>query len=218
MSYTIHTPPTCKCFIVAAAGMILACSMVAMGYDRGPDEELQTEWAAVQGEKDQEAKSHWWTTITASQLGVLIEEQIDVTVTDKRGWTPLHSAARYCTDPTVLDALIDAGAVVDAIDRSGDTPLHWAAAENPNVAVIERLIAAGANVNARDRFGWLPIHTAASTNTNPQVIEKLMEEGADQGKRAYFFMFKPTFMLRHNKNMSERDKESALLMLSPANE
>jgi ankyrin repeat protein len=42
-----------------------------------------------------------------------------------KGETPLHRAAAFGTE-TVIQQLLDAGAVVDARDMHGDTPLSWA--------------------------------------------------------------------------------------------
>jgi ankyrin repeat protein len=109
--------------------------------------------------------------------------------------------------------LLEAGADVNARDKAGDTPLHWAAAENTGTAVINALLQAGAVVNARDRYGWLPIHTAADRNPNPDIIDALLKAGADPDKRAYFVLFRPIFLLKHNANMSDKEKEVALAML-----
>ncbi|MBT8102298.1 MAG: ankyrin repeat domain-containing protein, partial [Gammaproteobacteria bacterium] len=98
-------------------------------------------------------------------------------------------------------------------NKARDTPLHWAAAENTNVDILTTLIEAGADVNARDRFGWLPIHTAAEGNSNPEVIEVLLAAGSKRNKRAYFVLFRPAFLLKHNANMSDTDKKTAMALL-----
>jgi ankyrin repeat protein len=106
-----------------------------------------------------------------------------------------------------------AGATVDAKDSAGDTALHWAAAENTNVEIISCLLEAGADVNATDKYGWLPIHTAAERNSNPDVIETLLGAGAERDRRAYFVLFRPRFLLKHNSSMSDKDKRVALALL-----
>ena len=57
---------------------------------------------------------------------------------DVYGWIPLHLAAGFNNNATVITALIDAGADVGARDDDGDTPLHLACCAN-NPAVIMAL-------------------------------------------------------------------------------
>ena len=172
-----------------------------------------TEWADVQTKAKRGARARWWRAIDPQRLSALVEAGVEVNLADRRGWTPLHSAARYSADTDILNILLRAGAEVDARDMSGDTPLHWAAAENPRVEVINTLIRAGADVNARDRFGWQPVHTAAEGNSNPEVIRALLAAGANRNKRAYFVLFRPAFLAKHNSSMSEGDRKIAIALL-----
>ena len=137
-----------------------------------------------------------------------------VSITEERkGWTELHFAARYETKPSCVSKLIAAGFDVNARNGSGDTPLHWAAAENPNIEIVRLLLEAGADVNAKDKFGWLPIHTAAERSDDPEVIAVLLEAGSKRNSRAYYVLFSPKFLLKHNDNMSADDKDIALALL-----
>lgn len=174
---------------------------------------LQHTWAEIQGFDNRHARAKWWQTVDPEQVQAFIGAGADPNYTDRKKWTPLHSAARYSADPRVLTLLLAAGATVNAKNKAGDTPLHWAARENPNVAMTDALIAAGANVNALDKFGWLPLHTAAESNSNPEIIRALLAAGSKRGRRAYFLLFSPAFLLKHNDNMSEADKDLALAML-----
>lgn len=178
-----------------------------------PEQNLLQQWSGIQTSGDRQARKDWWRSLEPDRLNAFIDAGAEPGIADDRGWTPLHSAARYNPDPDILLALITAGAVLDARDRAGNTPLHWAAAENPNAAIVAALIAAGANVNARDRFGWLPIHTAADRNPNPAVIGALLAAGAKRNRRAYYVLFRPAFLVRRNANMSEEDRKSALALL-----
>ncbi len=176
-------------------------------------EDLQQEWREIQVEKKRREQGKWWRHLDLDQLNAFIQTGVDVNVADRRGWTPLHSAARFNPDTRIVLALLQAGADVHAKDRSGDTPLHWAAAANANVDIVLSLLEADANVNAVDKFGWLPIHTAAEANPNPEVIRVLLEAGSKRKRRAYFLLFGPRFLLKHNANMSDADKKIAMILL-----
>ncbi|MDJ0759867.1 MAG: ankyrin repeat domain-containing protein [Woeseiaceae bacterium] len=191
--------------------LILPGGVSAQGSDSAL--ELESEWARVQTDKDRTARREWWQGLTVDRLDEFIATGVDVSVTDRRGWTPLHSAARFCSDPAIVARLLAAGAEVDAKDRSGDTPLHWAAAENASVDVLITLIKAGADVNKADRFGWLPIHTAADRSENPAIIRALLDAGSKKKRRAYFLLFSPRFLLKHNANMSDADKDALIELL-----
>ncbi len=195
---------------IPVALTVLLCPAIATA--QAPDA-LRQEWFEVQQVNDRLTRQSWWQAVNEERLGRYLAAGVDVNLATRRGWTPLHSAARYNPDPRVLTMLVEAGAIVDARDRAGDTPLHWAAAENANVEIIAVLIEAGADVNAKDKFGWLPIHTAAESNANPDVIEALLEAGAKRKGRAYFLLFRPSFLLKHNANMPDKDKEAAMALL-----
>lgn len=135
--------------------------------------------------------------------------QIDLDGQERSNWWRHVSVAE-------LDEFLAAGVDINIKNGSGDTPLHWAAATSPNVAVVTRLIDAGADVNAKDKFGWLPIHTAAERNENPQIIATLLDAGSKKNKRAYYVLFSPKFLLKHNDNMTEPDKAVALALLEEA--
>ena len=104
-----------------------------------------------------------------------------VTIRDRKGRTPLHSAAETTKDPDVVSRLVEAGADVMARtdDRFKDTPLHLAARYNLNVDVIARLIDLGADVNAKNEDRWQPLHIAARASRNPDISALLIERGAD---------------------------------------
>jgi ankyrin repeat protein len=202
--------------IPGLAAVALAAALtpsIGLSQEPAPVDDLRQEWGAVQIDGSQQARKTFWQGLDSKQLKKQIEAGAEITLADRRGWTPLHSAARYSRDPEVLAMLLEAGADVNARDKAGDTPLHWAAAENTGTAVINALLQAGAVVNARDRYGWLPIHTAADRNPNPDIIDALLKAGADPDKRAYFVLFRPIFLLKHNANMSDKEKEVALAML-----
>ncbi|MBU2675952.1 MAG: ankyrin repeat domain-containing protein [Gammaproteobacteria bacterium] len=203
-----------KNILVLTACVLFSLPAEAMSPDMASDADMQREWLEVQADKDRERRASWWRRLSSARLNAYIQAGADVEFADRRGWTPLHSAARYSSDPEILIALLRAGAEVGAKTRSGDTPLHWAAADNPSVDIIKTLIEAGAHVNSRDRYGWLPIHTAADRNPNPEVIDVLVKSGSKLNRRAYFVLFRPQFLLKHNSKMSDTDKKAALVSLA----
>jgi len=192
---------------------VLLLPVSAISQEQATDEYLQREWIETQTNKSHQVKSDWWQQLDLTRLNEYLRAGVDVNASDRRKWTPLHSAARYNTDPGILATLLQAGAVVGARNKAGDTPLHWAAAENANVEIVKSLIEAGANVNAKDKFGWTPLHTAAESGSNPEVIEVLLAAGAQRNKRAYFVLFRPVFLAKHNSNLSETDKKAAIALL-----
>ena len=200
--------------LAAVALAVALTPSIGLSQERAPFDDLRQEWRAVQMDGSQQARKIFWQGLDTDKLNAHIEAGAEVTLADRRGWTPLHSAARYSRNPEILAVLLEAGADVNAQDGAGDTPLHWAAAENTSTAVINALLQAGAAINAKDKYGWLPIHTAADRNPNPEIIEALLDAGADPHKRAYFVLFRPRFLLKHNANMSDEDKEVAISLLT----
>merc|ERR1711887_266051 len=90
--------------------------------------------------------------------------------------TPLIFAASF-GDPTIVQELVQAGALVDFQDSFGWSPLHWAA-DTGHTSVVRQLVAAGANVNTRDSEGWSPLHWAAYRG-HMEVVQELVGGGVD---------------------------------------
>lgn len=65
------------------------------------------------------------------------------------GYTPLHTAAKFSRDPSVIDVLVNAGADVNARTSHGITPLYRATKFNENPAIAEKLLDVGADPVAR---------------------------------------------------------------------
>ena len=76
------------------------------------------------------------------------------------GAMPLHWAAAFNSNPSMITALIKAGADSGARGEDGMTPLHYAAMLNANPSVIKALIEAGADPAARDENGFTPFDYA----------------------------------------------------------
>ena len=86
-----------------------------------------------------------------------------LTLKTKDGWTPLHYAAAFNSNPDVVKALISAGAKVNAKDKDGWTPLRAAAIKNSNPDVVKALISAGAK--AKDKYGYSFAYLQHTTQT-----------------------------------------------------
>lgn len=198
----------------------LVVSLMLPGVSRGDEtiaaSELRHEWNTIQTATERQVQKEWWQEIRPDRLQQFLDAGARVSVSNKKGWTPLHSAVRYSTDIDVVKVLLDAGAQIDATNNSGDTPLHWAARANPDEQFTRLLIDAGADVNARDNFGWTAVLTAAEGNSNPKVIAALLDAGANPKKRAYFMLFGPKFLVKHNTNLSDPDKQEVIKMLNTA--
>lgn len=84
--------------------------------------------------------------------------------------TPLYCVANECkapTGPSVVQALVNAGADVNAADGvKRCTPLHMAARRG-HTAIAEALLACGADINARDTNGDTPLMRARNCRKPP---------------------------------------------------
>lgn len=101
--------------------------------------------------------------------------------------TPLHLAAWFNEDPSVVEAVIAAGADPNYHARDYLTPLDLAAAFNKNPAVIEALLVAGADPNKRKEIGETSLHFAASRNNNLAATTVLIATGSELESRNLWF-------------------------------
>ena len=97
---------------------------------------------------------------TASEVSAAIAAGADPNARNEGGVTPLHGAAMFNPEPSVVAALTEVGADPNARGEGGVTPLHAAAMFNPEPSVVRALIEAGADVNARDIDGKTPFDYA----------------------------------------------------------
>jgi ankyrin repeat protein len=99
------------------------------------------------------------------RLRELIAGGADPNTPGPHGHTALHTAAAR-DEPTIVQALIDAGATVDATDDAGNTPL-LIAATTPKRALnaIDVLLAAHANPDAVNQAGATPRAFARARNS-----------------------------------------------------
>ena len=95
----------------------------------------------------------------------------------------LLRAASHSPNPSVIEALCEAGATVHFVDENYKTALHQAASFNSNPEIISTLASLGADVDARDWEGRTPLHDAAQFTSEPGIIKALVQAGADIASR-----------------------------------
>ena len=96
------------------------------------------------------------------------------------GRMPIHSAAYYTDDRTVISTLLRGGAGADL------TPAHIAVL-NGDRAALTTALEGDADPNAADSYGWTPLHFAALVArviSEPILVEDLVAAGADPGARS----------------------------------
>ncbi len=93
--------------------------------------------------------------------------------------TPLHFAARYNSDPTIVAELLEGGAKPGARTGKGATALLLAAIFDRDPAVALALLKSGADPNAKAQWKVTPLHLAAWRSSNPAVLMVLLNKGAD---------------------------------------
>ena len=128
-----------------------------------------------------EAKA-FWATATVETIGPCLADPELSETGGGDASKPLIMAARYSSDPAVVDALIAAGAIMgpDEPERGKyDIALHEAAWINRNPAIIDVLLRHGRRfLNSHDAGGGAPLHYAAASG-NIGAAEALIAAGAD---------------------------------------
>jgi ankyrin repeat protein len=115
----------------------------------------------------------------AAAVRTLLQQHVDVNLTEGDGTTALHWAA-HLNDLEAVKLLLEAGANVEAANRYGVKPLSLAC-EAGNAAIVDQLLEAGADANAI--AGGDPALMTAARSGNVAVIQRLLDYGADVNAR-----------------------------------
>ncbi|AIF81501.1 ankyrin repeat domain protein [endosymbiont of Acanthamoeba sp. UWC8] len=91
---------------------------------------------------------------------------------NSKGYTALHKAATL-DNVTLIDSLLNTGAVVNAGAHDGTTPLHLAVLNN-KLDIAKGLIKEGANIFSETNSGEIPLYYAIS-NQNLPIVKMLLE-------------------------------------------
>ena len=98
--------------------------------------------------------------------------KLGANVNYKEGWTPLMMAARWNSNPDIIDVLVHNGADVNAKDDGEETALQLAVYGNSNIQVAETLIKNGAKLNY-DLLNWAQENSEEMVNFIREHLRKL---------------------------------------------
>ena len=107
----------------------------------------------------------------------LLESNIDISTTTKKGRNVLHILGMHCKDAVYFDFLIAKGLqnLVSQTDRLGNTPLHYVVSGG-NFDLVTRFVEHGADVNVANKKGRSALMFGLKYKS---VMEKLIESGAE---------------------------------------
>ncbi len=137
-------------------------------------------------------------------LSECIKHNIDISLADKRGYTPLHLAYVNHDNLTCIQIaamLLEANAMPikgkyqffeDAVKTrnptlrydDGQTPLHRAAEMN-ETGIATYLIDRGADISAKDKSGYTPLHVAVYSGST-DIVRLLLAKGADANSQEMY--------------------------------
>ena len=110
-------------------------------------------------------------------LKALLKEGADLfAVEPKYRSNALHLAANTCSNPKIIEALVEAGADINARNYLGETPLIMAVLSNDNTRIFSQLLACGADISICDWQGH-NVMEYARREKRPYIITILKQLG-----------------------------------------
>ncbi|OPZ78277.1 MAG: Ankyrin repeats (3 copies) [Alphaproteobacteria bacterium ADurb.Bin438] len=111
-------------------------------------------------------------------IEILIKNKVNLTNSDRNGFTPFLIAVFKDSDTKVLKTLVDAGANINLTNKFGENALDIAVKHSSKPENVKFLIDLGLKINEKNRKGMTPIMTASAYNTNPEIVKTLIQNGA----------------------------------------
>ena len=101
----------------------------------------------------------------------------ELTITDSEGYTPLAWACDH-GDVTVVNQLLNAGAVINMPGEQMGVSALWAAASCCHTEIVQHLLEHGAEVNWQSETRGTTLYTSAA-NFSLDIVHLLLQNGAD---------------------------------------
>ena len=174
--------PKCAA-IYALAGIIFTfCATLATAQEEWSCDKI-SRWAQAFSAPEEYLTRGWIRLLSFDVPASSLAHCVDMGILgangqDEEGWSVLHSAILR-NEPTIVAALLRAGADPNVRNKLGATPLHTAAFARDNPTTVKALLKAGADVNARNENGTTPLHWASSAAN----VVALLEGGANVNAR-----------------------------------
>ena len=98
-----------------------------------------------------------------------------MTATNRKGYTPLHEAAKYNKNLEIVQMLLGDETLLSKANSRGYTSLHSAAYWNTNPEIVQFLLEKGASVTAACKNGQTAVQMIGSRDRRADVIKRKKE-------------------------------------------